>query len=333
MTPQPQLLRSNQPPDRFYKGGAAIAELRSVPFEGGNTPEDWVASTTCLFGETNLGLTRLDSGELLRDAIAADPEAWLGREHVARWGTDTQLLTKLLHAGQRLPVHLHPDDAFAAQHLGRPHGKTEAWLVLQPGAVHLGFRRDVSPEELADLVERQDTEALLDALHTIEVNPGDGVLVPAGTPHAIGEGVFLVEVQQPEDMSILLEWKGFALDDDAPRELGLGWDLALQAADLTVHSPEQAESLVMRSPGVGQGLPDLSLSFFRADWVGAGELEAGFAVLVIIDGGGSLAWAEGELPLTTGSVVLLPHAAEAPRLTGDVRAVWCRPPAAGPRHA
>ncbi|WP_231560250.1 hypothetical protein [Microbacterium hominis] len=39
-------------------------------------------------------------------------------------------LVKLLDAGQRLPVHAHPDDAFAAAHLGRAHGKAEAWYIL-----------------------------------------------------------------------------------------------------------------------------------------------------------------------------------------------------------
>ena len=40
--------------------------------------------------------------------------------------------------------------------------------------------------------------------------PGDRVFVPAGLPHAIGDGILLVELQEPSDLSVLLEWTGFA---------------------------------------------------------------------------------------------------------------------------
>ncbi len=76
------------------------------------------------------GLSRLADGRLLRDAIAADPNAWLGEEHLARFGTSTGLLVKLLDAAERLPVHAHPDRAFAREAFDSPFGKTEAWIVL-----------------------------------------------------------------------------------------------------------------------------------------------------------------------------------------------------------
>lgn len=326
MTLQPLLLPPNQPADRFYRGGARIAHFRGQEFPGGNVPEDWVASTTCLFGESSLGLTRLESGGYLRDAVEAEPVAWLGEDHVGRWGSDTMLLTKLLDAGQRLPVHLHPDDTFAARHLGHAHGKTEAWLVLRPGVVHLGFRREVTPEELVRMVEAQDTAALLDALHALPVEAGDGVLVPAGMPHAIGEGIFLVEVQQPEDLSILLEWKDFDLAPDAPKDLGLGMDLALQATDLNAYSTEDISALVVQR-STGSALPRQADAFFRADWVGAGQIEPGFAVLVVLEGSGHLQWDGGSLPLHGGAVVVVPHQAGTTTIIGDVRAALGRPPA------
>ncbi|MCC2593272.1 class I mannose-6-phosphate isomerase [Tessaracoccus sp. OS52] len=326
MQAEPIILPANQPADRFYAGGARIAELRGTDYPGGNTPEDWVASTTCLFGETSLGLTRLPSGDFLADVIAADPGSWLGRDHVERWGSDTKLLTKLLDAGQRLPVHVHPDGAFAREHLGHAHGKTEAWLVLRAGTVHLGFRREVSPDELADLVDRQETAVMLDALHAVKVEPGDAVLVPAGFPHAIGDGILLVEVQEPEDLSILLEWEGFALDPDAPKDLGLGMGLALQATDLRPRSLAEIESLVARR-ATGPALPEEADPYFRADWVAEGPLNAGFGVLVVLDGEGALEWPGGSLPVRKGNTIVVPHSTPC-TLTGSLRAVWCRPPAA-----
>ena len=161
----PILLPSNRPAERFYRGGARISAFRGEDRSAPREPEDWVASTTTVNGEPDVGLTTLPDGRVLRDAIEQDPIAWLGDGHVARWGSDTRLLVKLLDAGQRLPVHAHPHDDFAATHLGRAHGKAEAWYILQGGTVHVGLRQDVETADLAALVERQDATTLLGLLH------------------------------------------------------------------------------------------------------------------------------------------------------------------------
>lgn len=325
--PAPIVLPANQPADLFYKGGAQIAALRGDPYAGGNTPEDWLASTTSIFGEQDLGLTRLPDGELLRDAITEAPHAWLGPEHVATYGTDTMLLTKLLDAGQRLPVHVHPDGAFAREHLQRPHGKTEAWVILTPGTVYLGWREDLSVEALADLVRRQDVSALLGSLHAIEVSTGDAVLVPAGFAHAIGEGILLVEVQEPSDMSILLEHAGFDVAPDAAIELGLGWDLAFQAIDLAGRSAEEIEAALVTRAKPGSVLPPAADEFFRVLRAQSGDVLApSFGVLAVLDGEGSLDGDAGSLPVKKGMTVVLPHSAGALTVAGDVTALCCLPP-------
>ena len=50
---------------------------------------------------------------------------------------------------------------------------------------------------------------MLGALHRVPVAAGDAIFVPAGMPHAIGEGLLIVELQEPTDLSVLLEWEGF----------------------------------------------------------------------------------------------------------------------------
>ena len=136
-------LSSNRPPERFYRGGARIAAFRGEPGPAPERePEDWVASTTTLFGEQALGLSALPDGRLLAEAVVKNPVAWLGQAHVDAFGADTRLLVKLLDAGQRLPVHAHPHVSFASEHLGRAHGKAEAWYILSRGFVYLGLRED-----------------------------------------------------------------------------------------------------------------------------------------------------------------------------------------------
>src|SRR5271156_3775154 len=189
---QPIVLGPNMP-EMFYRGDGRIDRLRGTSGHE-DRPEDWIASVTARFGTDTDGMTRLPDGSLLAEAVAADPEAWLGAEHVARYGSDTGLLVKLLDAGQRLPVHVHPARRFAAEHLGRPHGKTESWIVLEAepdAAVYLGFSRDVGADELTGWTRSQDVEAMLAATNRVPVAAGDRVLCPAGTVHAIGAGILV----------------------------------------------------------------------------------------------------------------------------------------------
>jgi mannose-6-phosphate isomerase len=311
----------------FYAGGARIAALRGFDTAGDHTPEEWIGAVNTTFGATDgRGLSRLADGTLLRDAVAADPVAWLGAEHVARYGADAGLLTKLLDSGQRLPVHFHPDTAFAHAALGLAHGKTEAWIVLDaaPGAsVHVGFAAPASLATVRAWMRAQDSAAMLAALCELPVAAGDAIFVPAGTPHAIGAGILILEVQEPTDLSALLEWTGFdgLAEDDG--HLGLGWDRILEALDRSAWDGERLAALL--GPGAGRNLlPAAADPFFRAEGVGAGDtLDAGFSVLLALSGAGRL----GELPVARGDAVLIPHAAGALTLSGDVAGIRCRPPA------
>jgi mannose-6-phosphate isomerase len=318
-------LPSNCPPERFYRGGTRISSFRDEPVSAEFEPEDWIGSTTTIFGEQELGLTRLADGRLLRDAVTEDPEHWLGAEHVTRWGSDVRLLVKLLDAGQRLPVHAHPDDAFAAQHLGRSHGKAEAWYILTGGTVHLGLTRDVSRSELASLVEAQDVDALLGLLHEVAVTPGDVVWVPPGVLHAIGSGVLLLELQQPEDLSILLEWRDFALDGTTDGHLGLGFELALTAVQRTALPREGLALLVRSAPTSGSVFPPDADTFFRLQRLpvtGPTRIDAGFAVLVVSEGHMTLSGQDAP----RGSTWLVPAEAGAIELNGTGEVLVARPP-------
>jgi mannose-6-phosphate isomerase len=299
---------------RFYRGGALLARLRGEAEEDGELPEDWLGSVTPARNpgrvEPDAGLSRLADGRLLRDAIEADPERWLGREHVERFGTSPGLLVKLLDAAERLPVHAHPDRAFAAARLGSPFGKTEAWIVVatreDEAEVRVGLREPVEPERYRRWIERQDVDALVSSLNRLPVRAGDVVYVPAGVPHAIGGGILIAELQEPTDFSIVCEWEGFPIEP-GDSHLGLGWDAALPALDLDAHTPVL-------------GLPEEARAFFWADEVA--EPAGRFAVLVVLAGEGSV---DGG-PARPGDAFVLPAAAERLDLTGDLRVLRCLGP-------
>lgn len=326
MTAAPLVLPPNQF-HRFYAGGPRIDALRGLPPGPDGRPEDWIGSTTTAFGEESEGLSSVADGRLVRDLVRADPEALLGAAHVRRFGADPGLLVKLLDAGERLPVHLHPGREFARARLGSAWGKTEAWLILdaEPGAsVHVGLREPLDAATLRRWVEDQDAGEMLAALHELPVEAGSALLVPAGTLHAIGAGILLLELQEPSDLSVLVEWRRFGVNSGV-EHLRLGWDEALAAA---VRSAADPATFVSDSAAL---LPVAADPYFRAERVqpGGGEAESApsFAILVVVGGEGALRTERGdELALRAGMTALIPFAAGATVLAGELDAIRCLPP-------
>jgi mannose-6-phosphate isomerase len=130
------------------------------------------------------------------------------------------LLVKMLFPCEKLSVQVHPDDA-QAQAMGLTQGKTECWYVLEaePGAtVACGLKPGVGITDLEQAVADGSLELLLEWL---PVEVGDMIFVDAGTVHAIGPGVTLLEVQQTCDITYRL------YDYGRPRELHLKEGLAV----------------------------------------------------------------------------------------------------------
>jgi mannose-6-phosphate isomerase len=334
--PPPIVLPPNQVA-RFYRGGARIDRLRGTSGHPDRGPEDWVGSTTTTLGTDSDGLSHLPDGRYLRDAIAEDPTGFLGSEHVRRWGSNPALLVKLLDAGERLPVHFHPGRAFARRALGLDFGKTEAWIIVaaEPDSVvHLGLKSPVSKSTVLRWVREQDIPAVLGAMHELPVQPGATLFVPAGTLHAIGSGILLVELQEPTDLSVLLEWQRFGVSDGS-EHLGLGWERVLDAAALESTRAEDdldADAVAGATTPVADLLPAAAAPYFRAQQIAAqGEpvhLDQSFSILVVLDGWLTL-WSESADPLDlhAGETVLVPHAAGPTTLDGHALVIRCRPPA------
>lgn len=142
------------------------------------------------------------------------------------------ILVKYLFTSEKLSVQVHPSDAAA---LPGEKGKEECWLVLaaEPDArLAIGFERAVTAEEVAAAARDGTIEDLL-AWH--RARPGDFFYLPAGTVHAIGPGLSLVEVQQNSDTTFRL------YDYGRPRELHL--DRGLAVADFKPYAAENRRSI------------------------------------------------------------------------------------------
>ncbi len=328
MLRQPILLGPNRV-YRFYQGGKLIDQLRNAPNpQDTDYPEDWVGSITPAnnpgtghpAGE-GLSAVTLPSGEqtTLRALVEQFPEEAFGAEHVARYGASSGLLVKLLDSSIRLPIHCHPTRSFARQHFDSIFGKTEAWIVVEtrdlPGVepyIMLGFKEGVEKQTFRQQVERQEIADMKAGLHRVPVKPGDVFYVKAGLPHAIGEGVFLVELQEPTDFSIVAEWEGFPINpEDA--HIGLGWDTAIDCFDFTHYRPQQLLDEYQMQPQLlrqerggeewqllgGKTAPYFSGTrlIARSDMPAEGN---GFYIGVVTRGAGVLAGEFGELRLQRG---------------------------------
>lgn len=130
------------------------------------------------------------------------------------------LLVKYLFTSDKLSVQVHPPGE---------RGKEECWLVVdaEPGAVlGIGFRQRLSPQAMRAAALDGSIEQLLD-WHP--VSAGDFIYLPAGTVHAIGGGLSLIEVQQNSDVTYRF------YDYGRPRDLHL--DEAVAVAHGAPHDP------------------------------------------------------------------------------------------------
>ncbi len=143
---------------------------------------------------------------------------------------DSELLVKYLFTSDKLSIQVHPDDA-RARARGYLRGKDEAWLVLaaEPGAtIALGPKATVSRDVLRRAALNGSIEALL---YWRPVSAGDMIYSPAGTVHAIGAGVTVIEVQQNLDLTYRL------YDYGRPRELHLENGIAVSDLSPFVNAP------------------------------------------------------------------------------------------------
>jgi mannose-6-phosphate isomerase len=262
-----------------------------------------------VWGKRDLRPWYADTGtsELVGEAWLTGPQClvetgrFAGRtlaEVAGNLGGEFPLLVKLLFPNEKLSVQVHPDDA-QAQSVGEARGKTECWYVLEaePGAyVSLGLKKGVAVADVAASVADGTMESLIER---VPAAVGDMLFVDAGTVHAIGPGVVLLETQQTSDITYRL------YDYGRPRELHL-------EKGLQVIRTETAAGKV--APRVMDGFTRLiEQKYFvvdRFDVGKASEDDLSFETpgcLVGLAGSGVVITGDGDVELNPGRAVVVPE--------------------------
>ncbi len=238
------------------------------------------------------------------------------------------LLLKYLDCQQVLSVQVHPDDAYASGMSPPDLGKTEAWYVIDaaPGSkIYAGLKTGVSRSDLATAVATGQTERVL---HSFSPRPGDCVFVPAGTVHALGEGLLIAEIQQSSNTTFrLFDWN--RLDSN-----GLSRPLHLQQA-LEVTDYQRGPISPVASAGLSRRWQSLvDCERFRL-WArhGTGEVVLeptdAFAIVTVPRGEARLTCNDQQYLLPAGRSLLLPACVPACHLsllTDQTTILLIRPP-------
>jgi mannose-6-phosphate isomerase len=224
------------------------------------------------------------------------------------------LLVKILFPQDKLSVQVHPDDAHAARLGGGTEAKTECWYILQaePGStVALGLKPGTSAEAVKQAIGDGTLESLLEH---VPVSAGDMVYVSAGTMHAIGAGVVILEVQQNSDTTYRL------YDSGRPRELHLEKGLEVlkletDAGKIAAKAEAGATELIK--------MPHFTVLKYALGNESREFAGKGAECLIALKGDGVVEWNGEDVALKAGEAVVVPAGVSRYVVQGTVELVRC----------
>jgi mannose-6-phosphate isomerase len=248
-------------------------------------------------------------GKKLGDAWSAMPAEWRGRRLAS--GKDFPILVKFMFPQDKLSIQVHPDDAYAAAHeqAAGGKGKTEMWHALssKPGAsLLLGLKPGTDQNKFLAAMKDNTLE---DIFQSHSVSAGDTFFVTPGTPHTIGPGVILCEVQEYSDLTYRIYDYGRVDGRGKPRELHI--EKALKVMKFGAAPPAKVAPLHLPGERVHKTLLAACSYFATERWefvasVQAESLHDCFELLVILNGTGYIHWQGSPLLYQRGQCWFIP---------------------------
>ena len=285
------------------KKGSAASRLAKDKLYG----ESWDLSS--VKGDVSVVANGMLKGNNLNEIIEVYMGELIGEDNFERYGEEFPLLIKYLDCNDKLSVQVHPDDELAEERHDS-YGKTEAWYVVdcKPGAaIYLGFKDlNITREEYISAVAESRLEPLL---NRVEVHPGDVFFIPAGTIHALGSGVNVIEIQQTSDITYrIFDWNRV---DNEGKSRELHTALAVDAIDFESGVEECRRTY---APVANNEVNIVDCEFFKTDMLvvdGVAEFDYckrdSFTIYMCIEGDVKVTLDNGTTDtLRTGEVMLVP---------------------------
>lgn len=297
------------------KKGKAASRLAKDKLYG----ESWDLSS--VKGDISVVANGMLKGNNLEEIIEVYMGELIGEAIFERFGLEFPLLIKYLDCNDKLSVQVHPDDSLALERHDS-FGKTEAWYIVdcKPGAsIYLGFKDlNITREEYIAAVAESRLEGLL---NKVDVKPGDVFFIPAGTVHALGAGLEVVEVQQTSDVTYrIYDWDRV---DSEGKSRELHTSLAVDAIDFDA-DPELLHRKYDLSKGGEAKVIEcdyFTMTLHNID--GAKDLDRSmldsFVVYIALNGSVRIIADGVEESLAEGEVVLIPAEMNDIRIEGDAK--------------
>ena len=275
--------------------------------------EVWLTSVDCRIASGPY------QGQTLGAAWREMPIGWRGSSMANT--PEFPLLVKFLFPADKLSIQVHPDSAYAYanERAAGGRGKTEMWHVCsnEPGAqVLIGLKRNVTREQFRASIETHRVE---DLFETYLAKKGDTFFIAPGTPHAIGSGLILCEVQEYSDLTYRVYDYGRTDAHGNPRELHIEKAMAVTDFDKSLRTGR-----VQAAPQASDNSRLLAACYFfateRQEFTARVELESNpyrFELVIVLSGSGTIEWQDqkslyipGEcwfIPATLGRYALQPN--------------------------
>lgn len=242
----------------------------------------------------------------------------IGERNYDRYGLTFPLLVKSLDCHDVLSVQVHPDDELAAER-HNSYGKTEMWYVVSctPGAaLYVGFKdRSITREQYIAAVNE---DRLPELLNRVEVKAGDVFFIPAGTVHALGKGIEVLEIQQTSDITYrIYDWNR---TDAEGRSRELHTALAVDAIDF---ARDGAACHMRYTPEVGKSVTLVDCPYFTTNMIeldGACEKDYmsldSFVLYICAEGEADVRMGDSVEHLSPLDLVMIPAEADTVTLDG-----------------
>lgn len=259
-------------------------------------------------------------GKPLNQLVSEERERLLGADNYRRFGNEFPLLIKFIDAKRDLSIQVHPNEE-TAHKLGKEHGKTEMWYVLESDkGAHLynGLKKQITPEEYKHMVE---DDTICEALARYEVSEGDVFFIPAGRIHSIGKGCFVAEIQQTSDVTYRIY--DFKRKDKDGHYRELHTKEAALSIDYQVMPDYRTHYVTKKNEGVQVvSCPYFTTAVYDLDepmTLDYSDLDS-FVVLIGVKGAATLVDDEGNATsLRAGETVLVPAMTKEIRVEGKIK--------------